>query len=144
MKQWKAFLVFLVAVLSTPLALAQSPAGIWNAIDDKTGKKRIVVRIDVSGKTLTGTIIKVYPQPGDTGICGKCPGNFKNKSVIGLQFMWGLKDKGNGVWDGGKILDPKNGKIYRSKLTLQGNNKIYVRGYIGFSVLGRTQVWVRQ
>lgn len=86
--------------------------------------------------------MKVYRQPGDTGVCAKCPGNFKNKPIQGLAFVWGLKDKGNGEWDGGHLLDPKTGKIYRAKMTLNGR-KLYVRGYVGFSVLGRTQVWIR-
>ena len=124
------------------MALAQSPAGTWTTIDDKTGQKRALVRIDESKGTLNGTIVKVFPQPGDTGVCANCPDGFKDKPIEGLQFIWGLKDQGNGVWDGGRILDPKNGKIYRAKMTLEGN-KLYVRGYMGISALGRTQMWVR-
>jgi uncharacterized protein (DUF2147 family) len=142
MRQWKTFLGFVFTVLFVPVALAQSPVGTWTTIDEKTGKKRAIVRLSVSGGTLSGIIEKVYSQPGDTGICGKCPGSFKNKPIQGLRFIWGLNDKGNGRWEGGKILDPKSGKIYRARITLQGN-KLFVRGYVGFSVLGRTQLWVR-
>lgn len=145
MKHWKAFCACLFALLFTPLAFAVSsgsPAGTWATIDDQTGKKRAIVHVSVSGGTLSATIAKVFPQPGDTGICSKCPGGFKDKPIQGLQIVWGLKDKGNGVWEGGQILDPKNGKVYRAKMTLEGN-KLYVRGYVGISVLGRTQVWVR-
>jgi uncharacterized protein (DUF2147 family) len=142
MRQWKAFLACVFTVLFVPVVLAQSPAGTWTTIDEKTGKKRAVVRLSISGGSLSGTIVKVYSQPGDTGICAKCPGAFKNKPVQGLQVIWGLKDKGNGHWEGGRILDPKSGKIYRAKLTVQGN-KLFVREYVGFSVLGRTQLWVR-
>ena len=127
-----------------PLAAASgpSPAGTWNTMDDKTGEKRAVIRIDENGNTLTGTIIKTYPRPGDTGICHNCTGKFKDKKILGLVFMWGLKDEGQGIWSGGTILDPNNGKMYRAKVTLAGN-KLYVRGYLGVSVLGRTQTWVR-
>ncbi|KTC81469.1 DUF2147 domain-containing protein [Legionella brunensis] len=142
MRQWKALLAFVLTVFFIPAALAISPAGTWTTIDDKTGQKRAVVRLSVSGGTLNGTIVKIYPQPGDTGICSKCPGGFKGKPIQGLQFVWGLKDKGNGEWEGGQILDPKTGKVYRAKMTLKGN-KLYVRGYVGVSALGRTQVWVR-
>lgn len=143
MKIWKVLCGFVMAVSYLPLALAAaSPAGTWTTIDDKTGQKRAVVNISVSGGTLSGTIVKVYPQPGDTGICHNCPGAFKGKKIQGLRFVWGLKDKGNGVWDGGSILDPKTGKIYRAKMTLEGN-KLYVRGYVGVSMLGRTQTWVK-
>jgi uncharacterized protein (DUF2147 family) len=142
MRQWNVLVASIISVLFLPAALAQSPAGTWTTIDDKTGQKRAVVRLSQSGDTLNGTIIKVYSQPGDTGICGPCPGAFKNKPIKGLQFVWGLKEKGNDEWDGGQILDPKTGKIYRAKMTLKGN-KLYVRGYVGMSMLGRTQVWVR-
>jgi uncharacterized protein (DUF2147 family) len=130
------------AMLYLPLAFAMSPTGTWTTIDDKTGKKRAVVRLDVANGSLNGTIVKIFSQPGDTGICTKCTGALKDKPVEGLQILWGLKDKGDGVWSGGQILDPKSGKIYRAKLTLKGN-KMYVRGYVGLSMLGRTQVWVR-
>lgn len=143
MKAWKIFCGFVLAVCYLPLVVAaSSPAGTWTTIDDKTGAKRAVVRISVSGGSLSGTIMKVYPQPGDTGICSKCPGSFKGKKIQGLQFLWGLKDEGNGVWSGGSILDPKSGKMYRAKITMQGN-KLFVRAYVGVSVLGRTQTWVR-
>lgn len=142
MRHWKVLVAFVFAVLFIPVALAQSIAGNWTTLDDKTGQKRALIHLNASGGTLSGTIVKVFPQPGDTGICSKCPGGFKNKKIQGIQFVWGLKDKGNGVWDGGQILDPKTGKIYRAKMTLEGN-KLYVRGYVGLSVLGRTQVWVR-
>lgn len=125
-----------------PVSFAQSPAGTWTSIDDATGKKRVIVNLNVSGKTLSGTIVKVFPQPGDTGICSKCSGRLKNKPIQGLRIVWGLKDRGNGVWEDGKILDPKSGRVYHAKMTLEGN-KLYVRGYIGIPALGRTQIWVR-
>lgn len=144
MKLWKTLFGFIFAVCCLPIAIAssQSPAGTWTTIDDKTGEKRAVVNLTVSNGTLNGTIVKVYQQTGDTGICTKCPGEFKDKNIIGLSFLWGLKDQGNGVWSGGSILDPKTGKIYKAKVTLEGN-KLYVRGYIGVSLLGRTQTWVK-
>lgn len=135
-------LLGLLAVCYLPLAFAGSPTGTWTTIDDKTGEKRAVVRVSESGGTLNGTIVKVFSQPGDTGMCTKCPGAFKGKKVKGLNFLWGLKANGENEWDGGQILDPKTGKIYKAKMTLKGN-KLYVRGYMGVSLLGRTQVWVR-
>ncbi|MBA2711901.1 MAG: DUF2147 domain-containing protein [Tatlockia sp.] len=140
---WKTFSIFLITFFVTTLTFAKAtPAGNWTTIDDKTEKKRAVVHLAITNGTLHGTIVKVYPRQGDTGICTKCPGNFKGKPVKGLQFIWGLKDKGNGVWDDGKLLDPKSGKIYRAKITLEGK-KLYVRAYIGVSTIGRSQVWVK-
>lgn len=142
MNLWKILGTF-VATCYIPIVLAAaSPIGEWTTIDDKTDAKRALVTVSMSGDTLSGTIIKVFPQPGDTGICSKCPGEFKDKKVQGLRFLWGLKSDGHGEWTGGSILDPKTGKIYSAKATLKGN-KLYVRGYLGISLLGRTQVWVR-
>lgn len=142
MTKFKIFVGLMLATVYLPFAIAASPAGKWTTIDDKTGSKRALVNVSVSGDTLTGSIVSVISQAGDTGICSKCPGDFKDKPIKGIQFLWGLKDKGDGVWDGGYILDPKTGKVYRAKLTLKGD-KLYVRGYVGVSLLGRTQVWVR-
>jgi uncharacterized protein (DUF2147 family) len=143
MKLWKALSIFIFMTLMIPFANAMSPAGRWTTIDDVTGKKRAVVNITISNGVLNGTIVSFYPQPGDNGICDNCPGNFKGKPVKGLRFIWGLKDDGNGQWSGGNILDPKTGKVYRAKITQEGNSKLQVRGYVGISVLGRTQTWVR-
>ena len=131
----------ILALMYFPIVLAVSPEGTWTTVDDKTGNKRADVRLTVANGTLNGTIIGVHPEPGDKGVCEACPGDFKNKPVIGLQFMWGLKEAPDGTWEGGHILDAKTGKIYRVKMTVKGD-KLYVRGYVGVSLLGRTQVWV--
>mgnify|MGYP005855363989 CR=1 FL=1 len=136
------FLLTAFVVLYMPFALANSLVGKWTTIDDKTGKKRAVVQLSLHNGELRGTIVKVYQQKGDQGICANCPGKFKNKPIEGLTFLWGLKNNGKDTWTGGHILDPKSGKTYRAKLSMQGN-KLYVRGYVGLSMLGRTQVWVR-
>lgn len=120
----------------------QSIDGLWTTMDDATGKRRAIVRLEVSDGVLNGTIVSVVPQAGDVGKCSKCPGTLKDKPIKGLRFIWGLKEKGYGEWSGGEILDPKTGKIYRAKLMLKGN-KLYVRGYLGVSLLGRTQIWTR-
>ena len=144
MKLGKFIFHFILSVFFLPLAFAaQSPVGKWVTIDDKTGAKRAIVTISESGGVLSGVINKIYPQPGDTGICDKCPGDFKGKKITGLRFLWGLKNEGANEWTGGSILDPKTGKVYRAKITAQGN-KLLVRGYLGISLLGRTQVWHRE
>jgi len=142
MNVWKTVAGFILSMCYLPLALAGSPAGNWTTIDDKTGAKRAVVTVSESGGTLSAVIDKVYPEAGDTGMCHNCPGSFKGKKVQGLRFMWGAKKQGDNEWGGGSILDPKTGKIYRVKVNLEGN-KLLVRGYVGVSILGRTQTWVR-
>lgn len=139
----KILFVVSTCFLSISLAVG-SPAGQWTTIDDKTKSARSVVKISERNGQISGTILKVYKQAGDTGICKKCPGNFKNKPIKGLTFMWGLKKTGDRTWSGGQILDPKSGKIYRAKATLSKDGKtLKVRGYVGISLLGRTQTWRR-
>lgn len=136
--------LFIIGIFLCPLIFAQqSPTGTWVTFDDHTGEQRAQVRVDLSGNILSATIIKVYLQPGDTGICSKCPNSFKNQPIVGLQFLWNLHGSKPGVWEGGYILDPKTGKIYRAKVTLQ-TDKLYVRGYLGLVALGRTQIWKRK
>lgn len=124
-----------------------SPLGTWQTIDDKDHKPRSLVRIslDKNGE-LTGQIIDFIPRAGESrdDICDKCSNEFHNQPIIGLQFMWGFKEQKPGVWTGGHILDPANGKVYKSKLSLaQQGGELKVRGYIGISLLGRTQTWER-
>lgn len=143
MRTWKLLYPIIFAMLYLPLAMAQSsPEGVWTTIDDVTGKKRAVVRLMLDHGVLNGVIEKVYPQPGDTGKCSKCPGEFKDKPTVGLRIIWGLKEKRPGAWDDGYILDGKTGKIYRVKINVKGD-KLFVRGYVGIAMLGRTQVWER-
>lgn len=142
MKLGRLFSTFFLLSALIPVAWSSSPVGMWITKDDKTSKKRAVIEVRENNNQLTATIVKVFPEPGDTKICSKCPGAFKGKPILGLQFAWGLKDKGNGEWADGKILDPQTGKIYRAKMTLEGN-KLLVRGFIGFSLIGRTQTWTR-
>jgi uncharacterized protein (DUF2147 family) len=145
MSLWKVGCTFVVSLfyLSTSIAASHSPVGTWVTIDDTTGKKRGIVTISESGGSLSAVINKIFPQSGDSGVCEKCPGAFKGKKVQGLQFMWGLKKEKDNEWSGGSILDPKSGRVYRAKITLQGN-KLLVRGYMGISLLGRTQIWQKQ
>jgi uncharacterized protein (DUF2147 family) len=117
--------------------------GLWETTDDKTGEKRAIVALNIKNNILYGTIIDVRAQPKDTGICKKCPGNFKNKAIKGLKFLWGAHAKTRDLWIGGYILDPHNGKIYRLKLKQVGD-KLFVRAYVGVSVLGRTQIWLKK
>ena len=81
---------------------------------------------------------------GPNPICKECEGERHNQPVTGMQIVWGLKQDGD-EWNGGHILDPNNGKVYRCKMSVtEGGQKLEVRGFIGFSLLGRTQTWERQ
>jgi uncharacterized protein (DUF2147 family) len=124
---------------------AKSIAGLWTVISDKTHKPRSVIELSFKGNQVVGRVVRVFKQKGDNALCDKCPAPFKNKKVMGMQLLWGLKKNDDNQWTGGSILDPKSGRIYslNAKLDKQGS-KLMMRGYIGFSLLGRTQTWLRR
>ncbi len=116
--------------------------GLWQNIDDETGKPKAHIQIYEVNGVLYGKIVKLINPDEPNPKCTKCPGEFKDKPVEGLQIMWGLKKDGN-EYTGGKILDPKKGNIYSCKIELIEPNKLKVRGFLGVSLLGRTQYWYR-
>ncbi len=75
-------------------------------------------------------------------VCEKCPDVDKGKQILGLTVIKGLIKDGD-EYSNGKILDPKSGKLYKCYITLEEKDKLKVRGYIGFSLLGRSQFWIR-
>lgn len=151
--EMKRFLIVPVLVFfglfAVPLAAVAdeaTPVGTWKTIDDHTGKPRSYVQIAMNNGELEGVILKGFPRPGEppNQKCELCPGEFKGKPKVGLKFMWGLKKDGD-EYNGGHILDPDNGKIYKCKIYLDGSpDKLVVRGYIGISLIGRSQKWVRE
>lgn len=124
-----------------------SPVGLWKTIDDKTQQPRSFVRIVENNGVLEGRVEKLLNrQPDDDpdGLCRACSGERKDKPVVGMTILWGLRKSGDD-WRGGEILDPKNGKTYSCKMKIaDGGAKLDVRGYIGVSLIGRTQTWIRE
>lgn len=122
---------------------AQSPIGTWKTIDDKSGKEKSYVKIyeTKSGK-LQGDVVKIL-TPGKEDIkCTECDGDRKDKPINGMTIIWGLEKDGD-EWSDGKILDPNSGRLYKCNIKLKGSNQLEVRGYLGISLLGRTQTWER-
>lgn len=142
-----ALLLTLPMLALSSLAFAQtSPVGAWTTIDDKTQKPKSVVEIyEARDGTLAGRVNEVLQSDsGPNPLCDKCSGDRKDKPVKGMDILWGVKKKG-GSWEGGKILDPATGKIYSVKMTLiDGGKRMDVRGFMGFSLLGKTQIWIRR
>lgn len=142
-----ALLLALPLLALSSMALAQSsPVGKWRTIDDKTGKVKSIVEItETADGTLQGKVLQVLDSDkGPHPVCDACKGENHNKPIEGMVIAWGLRREGD-AWDGGQIMDPKNGKVYSAKMTLvDGGRKLEVRGYLGFSLLGRTQTWVRE
>jgi uncharacterized protein (DUF2147 family) len=128
-----------------------TPVGTWKQVDDVSGKVKSIIQISESNGELQGKVLQVLnrspediARDGEQPRCTQCSGARKDQPIEGMTIMWGVSKDGD-VWDGGRILDPKNGKIYKVKLSLEdGGRKLDVHGYIGFSLLGRSQVWERQ
>lgn len=139
-----SFLTSQVFLITIPVYAADI-IGQWQTIDDKTHSPKSIVSIYKSSDGYAGKIIKLINPRKPNPICDHCKGDNKNKPIVGLEILWGLKaDKHKREWDGGKIMDPRNGKTYKCKITInKDGDKLKVRGYIGFSIFGRTQTWNR-
>jgi uncharacterized protein (DUF2147 family) len=138
-----------VLLASAAIAMAQgslNPAGTWQTFDDRTGAPKALVQItqDANG-ALTGKVIKgLGANDKPERRCTECTGSRKDQLILGMTIISDMKRDGDG-WDGGQILDPENGKVYKCKMHLEENGqKLVVRGYIGVSLLGRSQTWIRQ
>ena len=124
-------------------SFSQTILGKWTTIDDETGTKKAIVEIFEEQGKLFGRIIEILEADKKRQRCTKCEGADKDKPILGLTIIKGLIKNGSS-YDGGEITDPKNGKIYRCKISLEGKDKLIVRGYLGISLFGRSQTWVRQ
>ena len=144
----KAIVGFSIACASLT-TFAASIEGYWKSIDDRTGEKLSIVEIwkGADGR-YHGKIAYRYPVPGGAALinCTKCPPPYTNQPLLGLEILSGFKedpDKPNAYVDG-KVLEAKSGKIYKGKANLSADGKrLRLRGYVGVSALGRTQIWIR-
>ena len=143
---YKSLFAIVFAAISLPALAQMTPAGVWRTIDDKTGEVSSEVRIVDNAGVLSGTVAKLLRKDAkQDDVCEKCTDDRKDKLVLGMEIIrGGQKVEGKDVWDGGKILDPENGKNYSVRLTLiEGGKKMEIRGYLGTPLIGRTQVWNR-
>ena len=123
---------------------ASSPVGLWQTISDVDGKPKAYIRIREHQGEYTGTIEDIIDPEKRDKHCEKCEGARHDQPVLGMTVLTGIRRDGE-HYGGGEILDPDNGKVYSCKLTVTGaGQRLDVRGYIGFSLLGRTQTWVRK
>jgi hypothetical protein len=137
----------LVLLFTGTGALAQSsagdvtsPIGRWVTIDDELNERRSLVTIYEEDGMLYARIDSLYRHPDEVQdpVCEKCDGERKDQRIIGMTIMWDMEPKGD-EWSGGRILDPKKGKIYRCKIWIEDGN-LRVRGYLG--PFYRTQTWL--
>ena len=143
MRQALAAIIFVA--ISAPAWAQMTPEGLWRNIDDKSGEAKAEIRIQGnSAGVLTGVLEKRLAKdakPDD--LCKECSDERKNQPILGLEIIRGAqKAEGKDVWEGGKILDPENGRNYTLRLTpIEGGKKLEVRGSLG--PFGRPQTWVR-
>ncbi len=124
---------------------SRSVAGVWKTIDDVSGQEKALVKIIEKDGALNGVITKLFHPERPNPICVECSGEKKDKPVEGMEIVWDMQKAGDNEWSGGRILDPKTGKVYKCRIRLaDGGRKLEVRGFIGLSLFGRTQTWHRE
>lgn len=138
----KQFITFLICVLATSSMHSQSVIGKWKTIDDKTGEAKSIVEVFSKSGKIYAKVVEIFDPAHKNSVCIQCTGEDKNKSILGLIIIKGLIKDGS-EYNSGEILDPENGKQYKCTLSLDSKDKLKIRGYIGFSLLGRTQYWRR-
>ena len=140
----RSIIAVLVCGFSVSVMAQMSPVGVWQTIDDKDGTVKSEIRIVETAGVVTGKIDKILDTKAkQDDNCVECTDERKDQPILGMEIMRGLKKtEGKDVWEGGTILDPKNGKVYKATVTpIEGGKKLQMRGYIGFFY--RTQIWNR-
>ena len=128
-------------VMAQPVA--DAVLGIWEN-SEKTGQVEIIRKDDNKyyGKLVSLKVPDDAEGKPKTDI-NNPDESFRQRPIIGLEMLRAFTFDGGNVWEDGKIYDPDAGKDYSCKMTLTDANTLEVRGYIGISLLGRTDVWTR-
>jgi uncharacterized protein (DUF2147 family) len=137
-----ALVIVGVSIGITPLLAAETVTGTWKTVDEKTGKEVSTVELYEQGGKVYGKITGLT-EPNDAQgkpkTCTKCPGADKDKPIVGLIIIKDLSATGD-RYKGGTIMDPDDGKVYKSEVWVEGG-KLKVRGYVG--MFYRTQTWLK-
>ena len=139
-----ALIAIILGALSVSALAQGTPVGLWRSSDEKTGEAKAEIRIAENAGVLNGKIEKRLLKTAGAGdVCTECSDDRKDQPLLGLEVIRGAKKaEGQEVWEGGKILDPENGRNYTLKMTpVEGGKKLEVRG--SFGPFGRTQTWTR-
>ncbi|QPS05855.1 DUF2147 domain-containing protein [Delftia acidovorans] len=144
MKAYQALAAMVLGLTAAAAQAQMTPVGLWRSVDDKSGEAKSEIRVAENDGVVTGRIEQILRKGADpAATCTECSDDRKGQPLKGLEIIRGAKKaEGKDVWEGGKILDPENGKTYTLRLTpIEGGAKLEVRGSIG--PFGRTQTWVR-
>ncbi len=121
---------------------SQTIFGKWKTFDEETGNEKSIVEIYEQDGKAYGKILQLLEKGKENNLCDNCSGAKKGQPIKGMEIINGLT-KDDDEWNDAKILDPKTGKEYKCYIILEEANKLKVRGYLGFSLIGRTQYWTR-
>ena len=138
----KKIVLVVVLLISTISINSQTIFGNWHSKNDDTGEIDSVIEVYQKDGKAFAKIIEIKNPDRKTAVCDLCEGKNKDKPILGLNILTGL-EKDDDEWSGGKILDPRNGKIYKCYIKLEGNKKLKIRGYMGFALIGKTAYWER-
>jgi uncharacterized protein (DUF2147 family) len=133
-----------VGTLAAPAA-EPTAVGLWEQVDESSGKTESWFKISERNGVYEGNVVKIFPKPGEDEnfVCSKCEGSEKGAPVLGLTLIKGMQRNGL-AYENGTIMDPRDGAVYRALMKLSPDGgKLEVRGYLGISLFGRTQVWNR-
>lgn len=137
----------LLALLPALAQAQATPVGVWKTIDDQSGQEKSLIRIADNAGVLSGRIEKLLdPATRPDAVCEKCSDARKDQPILGMTVIRNVRQDAadKALWDGGDILDPNDGKVYKVRLKpIDGGSRLEVRGYIGMPLLGRTQTWTR-
>ena len=134
---------FFILVSITTFVNSQTIFGIWENRNEKTNTVDSYIEVYQKNKKAYAKIIEITDKNKQNIACDKCEGLNKNKPILGMNILTGLKKDGD-EWSGGTILDPRNGKVYKCYIKLTNKNKLKIRGYIGVSLFGKTAYWYRK
>ncbi len=138
----KIFLLGLLGFWVCSASAQHKIVGMWKNIDDEDGKEKSHIEIYEKNGKLYAKVVKLLAN-ATVRVCEKCTGTNKNKPIEGMEILWDLKKASDKEYEEGKILNPKNGKVYDCFISLIEPNKLKVRGYMGVSMCGKTQYWYR-
>jgi uncharacterized protein (DUF2147 family) len=131
---------------SSTVSADMSPIGLWQSVDPDTKQPTGWFAVTEDNGVYDATLVKMFLQPGQDPnvVCDKCRDDRHDQPWLGLQIIRGMKPDGDNKYDGGTILDPRDGHVYDAMMTVTPDGQtLVVRGYLGFSLLGRNEYWTR-